>query len=42
MKDNLVKVISNNIAQIAQTTTKDDHDHLISPEERFKIAMLRQ
>lgn len=21
---------------------KDDHDHLISPEERFKIAMARQ
>ena len=20
----------------------DDHDHLISPEERFKIAMVRQ
>jgi arylsulfatase len=23
-------------------TEKDDHDHLISPEERFKIAMARQ
>jgi hypothetical protein len=21
---------------------KDDHDHLISPEERFKVAMARQ
>jgi arylsulfatase len=21
---------------------KDDHDHLISPEERFRIAMTRQ
>ena len=21
---------------------KDDHDHLISPDERFKIAMARQ
>ena len=21
---------------------KDDHDHLISPEERFQIAMARQ
>jgi len=21
---------------------KDDHDHLISPEERFRIAMARQ
>ena len=21
---------------------KDDHDHLISPEERFRVAMVRQ
>jgi len=21
---------------------KDDHDHMISPEERFKVAMARQ
>jgi hypothetical protein len=29
-------------ASSGQALEKDDHDHLISPEERFKIAMARQ
>jgi hypothetical protein len=30
------------VAMIAGHLKKDSHDHLISPEDRFKVAMARQ